>query len=296
MQNFNDIFEAYYNIYRAEATTPATTDDEYTIAMRFANEAINHWANYDGTYWKELFTTNQRDNSSGTQTITTNTAVYIAPTNFREAGGLIRVKNSNGDVVQTYPIIEAHEVQFKGDDGNFAYFRPNLTYYSTGTASQTTTAITGSGTTWTAAMVGMQIEYVTGETATITGFTSTTSLTASGDSQTVASGTYRIISRGQNLVLNPAPSSSINGMDIDYDYYKKPTFVTAGASQPEMADLYFIVHRALAQRFRASRNPYYSSALRDSENSLKVMQMDNNSGTWANPWSVPDNSGSNWGT
>ena len=51
----------------------------------------------------------------------------------------------------------------------------------------------------------------------------------------------------------------------------------------------------LAQRFRVSRNPYYSSALRDAEAAIKVMQMDNNSGSWANPWAVADNSGSSWG-
>ncbi len=37
----------------------AITDDEYTIAKRLANEAINHWKTYDNTYWKELFTTVQ---------------------------------------------------------------------------------------------------------------------------------------------------------------------------------------------------------------------------------------------
>jgi hypothetical protein len=52
----------------------------------------------------------------------------------------------------------------------------------------------------------------------------------------------------------------------------------------------------LAQRFRVSRNPYYSSALRDAEDALRIMQMDNNSGNWADPWSVPDRSGSVWGS
>ena len=62
-----------------------------------------------------------------------------------------------------------------------------------------------------------------------------------------------------------------------------------------MPNPYFIVHRMLAQQFRASRNPYYSSALRDAEDALKIMQIDNNSGSWANPWSQADNSGTVFG-
>jgi hypothetical protein len=291
--NFTELFEAYYNLYRAEADTPAATDDEYTVAIRLANEAINRWANYDGTYWKELFTTNQLDNSSGTQTITTGTSIYTAPVNFKEAGGTIRITNTDG-TARTYPIIETNEVQFQADGANYAYFRPNLTYYSTGTASQATTVITGVGTTWTADMVGMEFQFVTGETATISAFVNATTLTASV-SQTVASGTYRIISRKYNLVLNPVPDDAINGMNIDYDYYQKPTLITNGETITECPEPYFIINRMLAQRFRISRNPYYSSAKADAEDALKTMQMSNNSGSWANPWKVADNSGSSWG-
>lgn len=291
--NFNEIFAAFYRQYRAEATVPASSDDEFTIAMSLANEAINYWSTYDATYWKELFTTNQLDNSSGTQTISTGVSVYTAPSNFKEAGGYIRIKDSSGNVVQSYPLINTNEVQFKDTNSTFAYFRPNLTYYSTGTASQTTTTITGSGTTWTSAMTGMQIQFVTGETATVT-YVSATSLTADV-SQTVASGTYRIISRGQNLVLNPAPTSAINGMDIDYAYYMKPTEITSGDTVPEMSNPYFIVHRMLASRFRASRNPFRNDAKADAENTLRIMQAENNSGSWSNPWTIQDTSGSSWG-
>ena len=65
------------------------------------------------------------------------------------------------------------------------------TYYSTGTASQSGTTITGTGTTFTSAMVGMTIVWATGETALITSFTSATSLSSS-TSQTVADGGYVI--------------------------------------------------------------------------------------------------------
>jgi hypothetical protein len=58
--------------------------------------------------------------------------------------------------------------------------------YHTGTAFQSTTTITGVGTTWTPAMVGDQFIFATGQTALITAWGSATSLTASV-SQTVSS-------------------------------------------------------------------------------------------------------------
>lgn len=290
---FDEIFTAYYSQFRADADVPASTDDEYTVGMRLANEAISRWANFDATYWKELFTTLQGD-GGGTQTITTSTTAYLAPFNFREAGGFVKVKDSNGKEVQRYPIIEPQEAQFKGDNSTYCYFTKGQNYYSTGTVSQTTTTVTGSGTTFTSAMVGMQIQYASGEVATITAFGSTTSLTVS-PSQTVASTTYKIVNKGYTLNINPAPTSALNGKDIDYVYYKEPSTFTTGTSKTEMANPYFIVHRMLANQFRASRNPYYTSALRDAEDALKIMQTDNNSGNWALPPTLADNSGTAWG-
>lgn len=292
-KDFDAIFAAFYSQYRMEATTPASSSDEYTIAMALANEAVNYWEEYDGTYWKELFDTNQND-GSGSQTIVTNDTTYAAPTNMKEWGGNIRIKNSSGNIVQQYPIIDLNEVQFKDQNATFAYFTSSPIYYSTGTASQSTTTITGSGTTWTAAMVGMEFVFATGESATITAFTSTTSLTASV-SQTVASSAYNIRTTGFTLNLNPAPTSSLNGMDIDYDYYKKATEFTTGDTRTEVPNPYFIVHRMLASRFRGSRNPFRGDAKADAENAVRIMQLKNNSGTWANPWTMADTSGSTWG-
>jgi hypothetical protein len=65
------------------------------------------------------------------------------------------------------------------------------TFYSTGTVSQADGVVTGVGTTLTSAMEGMTIVYSTGETATITSYTSATSMTVT-PSQTVGSTTYVI--------------------------------------------------------------------------------------------------------
>lgn len=231
---FNEVFTAYYSQFRADSDIPAgeglastAWDDEYTVGMRLANEAINRWAFYDNTYWKELFTTAQTE-QDGDLSIVTSQTEYAAPDNFQEAGGFIKVLDSNGNTAVRYPIIEPHEAQFKGDNSDYAYF--------------------------------------TGDPGN--GFT---------------------------LHLGSVPTSSINGFDIDYVYYKTPTTFTTGTDVTEMADPYFIVHRLLASQFRAARNPYYSSAKSDAENALRQMQLTNNSGTWANPITMGETSGSQFG-
>jgi hypothetical protein len=225
---FNEIFTAMYTLYRVEATVPTSTDDEYTIALRLANEAISRWANYDSTYWKELYTTAQENSTGGVVTVTAGTSSYAAPTAMREAGGFVKITDGSGNTLRSYQIIDPQEAQFKSDNAQYCFF-------------------TGDPTG---------------------GFT---------------------------LHLNPAPDTAIDGMNIDYVYYKNPTLFTTGTDTTEMANPYFIVHRVLANRFRASRNPYYSSALRDAEDALKIMKFDNDTGSWANPMKMVDNSGSGWG-
>lgn len=226
--DFDAIFTEYYVLYRAEATTPSSTDDEYTIGMRFANNALNRWAQYDATYWKELFDTNIND-GSGAQTIVTGQTEYDAPDNMKEAGGLMKALDSSGNVVQHYPILEPQDVQFKDSNGTFCYF--------------------------------------------------------TGDP-----------SNGFVLHLNPSPTSTLNGKTIDYVYYKKPTEFTTGSDVTECPDSRFIINSMLANRFRASRNTLgYQTSLRDAEEALKNMKQSNDSGTWANPWSIVDRSGTVWG-
>ncbi len=226
--DFDDIFTAYYSQFRADADIPASTDDEYTVAMRLANEAINYWARYDGTYWRELFATLQTASTGATTTITTGTKTYAAPTAFAAAGGNVKILDSSNNTIETYPILEPNEVQFKGDNDIYAYF---------------TRAVTGLYT----------------------------------------------------LHLNPAPTANLNGKSIDYVYYKTPTLFTTGADTTEMSNPYFIVHRMLANQFRASRNPYYSSAIKDAESALRIMQLENNAGNWANTPTMGDSSGTAWG-
>lgn len=226
--DYDQIFQAYYSLYRAEAEIPNSSEDEYIVGIPLANEAINRWANYDNTMWKELFSSLQLADD-GDKVVTT-LSDYACPENMKTAGGFITIRDTDGATVRRYPILEPQDAQFKTDSSHYAYFL--------------------------------------------------------GDPN-----------NGFRLNLNPAPDTAIIGGAIDFVYYKKPTLFTLnGGEVTEMSQPYFIVHRMLANRFRSSRNPYYGSAKTDAEDALRTMQLENNSGSWGNPWTVADRSGSQWGS
>lgn len=70
--------------------------------------------------------------------------------------------------------------------GTPATYTPLNETYTTGTITQSGTTLTGSGTSWTDTLVGRTIVYLDGSTATVTGYTSATSMTVSV-SKTIAS-------------------------------------------------------------------------------------------------------------
>lgn len=223
--DFDTIFTNYYTLYRAESQTPASTDDEYTIALRLVNDAVQRWANYDGTFWKELFT-NLTDASDGDKTTVAAQKEYDCPTDFREAGGFVTITNSN-NATTNIPIINVQDAQFKDAESSYAYFYGNP-------------------------------------------------------------------KDGYKVYINPAPT--VTGQTINYVYYKKHSTYTTGTDTTEVPNAWFLVHHALANRFRASRNwSAYQTAKRDAEDILMTMKLDNDSGNWANPPQVRDTSGSVWG-
>lgn len=225
--NLDDLFEAYYILYRTEADTPNSSDDEYIIFTGLAREATNRWSNYDNTFWKELYQTLQLSGDGDSQ-LATGTNEYATPDDMRIAGGYLRLYDSNGATQGRVPIIEPQNVQFQSDSSSFCYFigDPN------------------------------------------NGFT---------------------------LMINGDITADMNGLNMDYVYYRKPTILASGEDFPEMSQPYFIVHRSLANRFRGSRNPYYQSAKNDAEDVLRTMQLENNSGNWSDPWKLADNSGGRFG-
>ena len=106
---FSELFETYYTLYRSESDAPGTSDDEWAIAVRLANEAISRWENYDNTFWQQLYATVIITTVSGQST-------YTCPSDMRSVGGFVK----HGMV--TIPIKNLEDVQFLSPDSNFAYF------------------------------------------------------------------------------------------------------------------------------------------------------------------------------
>lgn len=225
--DLDELFEAYYTLYRVEADVPNSEDDEYKVFVGLAEEATNRWANFDNTFWKELYQTLQVS-GDGDLLLVAGQNEYLCPDDMRVAGGFVRLSDANGVTRLRIPIIEPQDAQFLSDMKKYAFF--------------------------------------------------------TGDPN-----------NGFTLNINGDITTDMDGLNINYVYYRKPTILVGGADLPEMSQPYFIVHRALANRFRGSRNPYYQSAKNDAEDVLKTMQMENNSGNWSDPWKLADNSSGRFG-
>ena len=119
---WDEIFTAYYSQFRADSDVPSSTDAEYTVGLRMANEAIKYWENYDGTLWNELFDTNNGD-GTGAQTIVSGQDKYTAPTNFKKAGGFVRVYDTDGNMRAHFPIVDAQDAQFYTDTKSYRTLR-----------------------------------------------------------------------------------------------------------------------------------------------------------------------------
>ena len=123
----------------------------------------------------------------------------IAKAFTTQTGDLIQAQNSAG--------VSLFKVDVNGNVGvgTIAPSSPlSVTplQYNTGTASQSLTTVTGTGTVWTSAMVGSQFVFASGVSAgTITAVGSATSLTVTA-SQTVASQAYSIAHTGLQVAAS----------------------------------------------------------------------------------------------
>lgn len=93
--------------------------------------------------------------------------------------------------------------------------------YSTGTASQAGTVITGVGTAFTSTMVGGTLTFLDGTTANIIGFASATVLTVSStEPQTVSSQTYSIAyTSGDVYLAGPSLAAAPGQLTVDLTYF-----------------------------------------------------------------------------
>jgi hypothetical protein len=115
-----DLQDAIHTLYEVDATTPATTDDDYIIRRRLINIMINRWENNMGTLWNELWTNTDILSTGGTLTIATGDTTYLTPTAFMFAGGFVKIMNGT-EVSQTLRVVKPEEAQ-ASPNTQLAYF------------------------------------------------------------------------------------------------------------------------------------------------------------------------------
>lgn len=157
--------------------------------------------------------------------------------------------------------------------------------YSTGTAGtsgSTTTTVTGSGTSWTTAMIGMQFIFQDGQTGTITAVGSTTSLTLSASvTETGTTQHYRIHNIGLQVtsagnvgigVSSPAAAleiaSSSTGPSIRIDGTTNARLMLVSSTNSNSWSM-----DDLGGQFRVYRADYATSGL--GANGAVALQIDN---------------------
>ncbi len=122
--DLDGIASAVVALINQDVDALASTDDEYILIKRLADNAINRWENDNGILWLELWG-NLTGAADGTKTITSGTSTYAAPTNFRFPGGWVRLTSGGQEI--RYPVIKPGEAQRAGasSGAKMAYFTGN---------------------------------------------------------------------------------------------------------------------------------------------------------------------------
>jgi len=119
----SDLQDAIHTLYETDATTPASTDDDYLIRRRLINISINRWENNMGTLWNELWTNTSVVSTGATLTIATDDTTYAAPTAFLFPGGYVLIMNGTEESSRI-AVIKPEEAQIYRDT-QAAYFTGN---------------------------------------------------------------------------------------------------------------------------------------------------------------------------
>lgn len=133
MATFQDIFVEYYNLYRGDGSTPTTSDPEYTIALRNANNAINNWAGDPGVLWNELWSLNSLSTdgdkqitgsivTTGGQTSFQANKQYAAPSDMKKPGGFILLTNPTSLATTQIQLYQPWEIQNLDPNTAAAFF------------------------------------------------------------------------------------------------------------------------------------------------------------------------------
>ena len=130
---FQDIFANFYTRYRGDSVIPAVTDPEWSIAVRYGNDAIRRWAEVDGENWPELITSAKKNGNIYTYTNISSLpteSTFICPDNMRRPLGWVRMTDPISNNGFDLHVISRDHKQFYDPSTPYAYFQgdPNSGY------------------------------------------------------------------------------------------------------------------------------------------------------------------------
>lgn len=108
-----DIQTAVAQLYE-QGTAPNTTDEDYTLRTGIANRSIKFWESQPGIEWQTLWTTYSYTSAAETQ--------KALPSNFRRAGGFVRITTAGTSTTVLVPLIRTEDTQlYSGSSERLAY-------------------------------------------------------------------------------------------------------------------------------------------------------------------------------
>lgn len=120
----DQIVQAAYSLYEGDPDTPSSSEDEYSLATRYANAGINMWFREGGMLWNELWV-NLTSAATGDKTTSDGDTSYDCPTDMHFPGGYVRLVDSEG-ISKYYSVIPQSKVQLLDDrSANVCWFSGN---------------------------------------------------------------------------------------------------------------------------------------------------------------------------
>lgn len=119
--DFQTIFNEYYTLYRGDSDVPTSTDPEWSVAIRLANNAIRRWKSVDGVLWNELFTT-RSEAGTGDSALVTGQTAYAAATDMDEPGGFVKFTHPSNGSFTNYELVAPEQIQNLSPLSPAAYF------------------------------------------------------------------------------------------------------------------------------------------------------------------------------
>lgn len=120
----DQIIQAAFSIKEGDPDTPTSGDDDYTLATRYANAAINMWFREGGMLWNELWV-KLTDAATGDKTTSDGDLSYDCPTDMHFPGGYVRLVDAAG-ISKYYSVITPQKSQLLDDTSdNVCWFTGN---------------------------------------------------------------------------------------------------------------------------------------------------------------------------